>query len=112
MILSLCAQPCQNNDVNDYDCENEDENSKNNDENEENDDDGEESDDIEFACPALPRMRRGSGPWRRHVRRDGSHVMSSVMMMMIMIMLIIMMMSILIQVIFGMPTSFGGGVYG
>ena len=30
------------------------------------------------------------------------------MMMMIMIMLIIMMMSILIQVIFGMPTSFGG----
>ena len=78
MILSLCAQPCQNNDVNDYDGENEDENSKNYDENEENDDDGEESDDIEFACPALPRMRRGSGPWRRHVRRDGSHVMRMV----------------------------------
>ena len=41
------------------------------------------SGDIEFACPALPRMRRGSGPWRRHVRRDGSHVMRSMMMMII-----------------------------
>ena len=69
--------------VNDYDGEKEDENSKNYDENEENDDDVEESDDIEFACPALPRMRRGSGPWRRHVRRDGSHVMRSMMMMII-----------------------------
>ena len=83
MILSLCAEPCKNKDVNDYDGENEDENSKNYDENEENDDDNEESDDIEFACPALPRMRRGSGPWRRHVRRDGSHVMRSMMMMII-----------------------------
>ena len=66
MILSLRAQPCQSNDANDYDGLIGDNNDKNDDENEkedenyENDDDNEASDDIEFACPALPRMRRGS----------------------------------------------------
>ena len=89
MILNLHAQPCQSNDANDYDGLIGDNNDKNDDENEkedenyENDDDNEASDDIEFACPALPRMRRGSGPWRRHVRRDGSHVMRGLMVMMI-----------------------------
>ena len=62
---------------------NDDDNEESDGNDEENDDDNYENDDIEFACPALPRMRRGSGPWRRHVRRDGSHVMRGLMVMMI-----------------------------
>ena len=86
----------------DDDEENDDEKSKNDDGKSKNDDDDEENDDIEFACPALPRMRRGSGPRRRHVRRDGSHVMRNPMMMrmlMIVIMVIIIMMSMMSMLI-------------
>ena len=43
----------------------------------------EENDDIEFACPALPRMRRGVRAVEATCKEgSGSHVMGSRMMMM------------------------------